>query len=688
MTIMTTLLIELLTEELPPKALPELAATFTRLISDELVKLGFTGSTDAAETFATPRRLACTLPHVLAIQPEQHIERRGPAVAAAFKDGEPTSALLGFARSCGVVHTELEKGHDGKQEVFIFRSTRPGVNLASVLPGLIEAALKKLPAPKMMRWGAREGQFIRPIHGLIILHGDTVISGRVLEIESRAQTLGHRFLSQGLITIPTADRYAQTLQETGKVIASFAKRREMIEAALEQQAASHGASLAPAPGLLDEVTALVEWPVVYSASFDPAFLAVPQECLILSMQQHQRYFALLDTQGKLLPHFLLVSNIATSTPQHIIQGNARVLRARLSDAQFFFTQDQKQTLASRVPKLAEVVYHNRLGSQLERVTRLQDISGQIAAKLGANTSDAARAAYLAKADLLTDMVGEFPELQGTMGMYYAHHDGESEVVAAAVAAHYQPRFAGDALPEGLIAQSVALADKLESIVGIYGIGLIPTGDKDPFGLRRAALGIARLLLTLPLNLFELLTITAQSFSGHTLSTGVVNDVHGFIRERLKNYLSQDYPLPHIEAVLLPLTGRLDSVLTRLNAVAEFIRLPEAAALAGANKRISNILKKYTDTLPVLNTSLFTEAAEKSLYAALNTLSPQIETALAAQDYTAALKALAILRQPVDNLFDEVMVMAEDKKIRENRLALLALLAQSMNQVADLSVLTD
>jgi glycyl-tRNA synthetase beta chain len=681
------LLIELLTEELPPKALPKLATAFSQLVGEELVKLGFITQFDP-QVYATPRRLALTFPAVRALQPAQQIERRGPAVASAFKNGEPTPALLGFARACGVVHTELEQGHDGKQAIFIFRRTDAGVSLADVLPAIVENALKKLPAPKMMRWGAGESQFIRPIHGLILLHGNQFIAGKVLNILSQGYTLGHRFLSSGKIPIVDANRYASVLYEQGKVIASFNARRQTIQEALEQQAHALQATLVHAPALLDEVTALVEWPAVYHATFDADFLAVPQECLILSMQQHQRYFALLDKTGKLLPQFLLVSNIATSDPSHIIQGNERVLRARLSDAQFFYRQDKKHTLASRVPKLAEVVYHNKLGSQLERVTRLQDIAGQIAHLLGADTSAAARVAYLAKADLLTDMVGEFPELQGIMGKYYAQYDGETWEVAQAIASHYQPRFSGDDLPEGAIAQSVALADKLESLVGMYGIGIIPTGDKDPFGLRRAALGVIRLLLTLPLNLRALLDITVQSFSSHTLSPTVIDDVYHFIYERLKNYLSQDYPLPHIEAVLATLTGRFDHMLTKLHAVAEFMRLPEAEALIVANKRIHNILKKNTQHLPQLDPSYLVETAEKTLFDALTSLEIPVNNALNNQDYTTALKTLAVLRQPVDHFFEKVMVMTEDQHIRNNRLALLALLANLMNQAAELSRLTE
>ena len=686
-----TLLIELLTEELPPKALSKLGASFAGSIFDELAKLGFVAKETEYATFASPRRLAVLIPTVVAVQPDQQIEKKGPAVLAGFKDGQPTPALLGFARSCGLAADQLdklEKMSDGKQEVFVYRSVKQGEPLTGVLSGIIEAALKKLPAPKLMRWGSRDGQFIRPVHRLVALHGAEVVPAKVLHLESGRITQGHRFLSQGEITLACAEDYAGKLYEQGRVVASFADRRHQIETGLAAAATAQAAQIAPSEGLLDEVTALVEWPVVYVGEFSADFLKVPQECLILSMQQHQKYFPLLDQNGKLLPRFLVVSNLETADPSHIIQGNARVLRARLSDAKFFFEQDQKQKLEGRLGRLASVVYHNKIGSQLERVERLQKLAGEIGPVLGAGKEAAQRAAYLAKADLVSDMVGEFPELQGIMGMYYARHDGEAEEVAAAIEGHYHPRFAGDSLPVGPVAMAVSLADKLETIVGIYGIGLIPTGDKDPFALRRAALGVLRMLLNLPLDLHSLLMTTAATFPAGVVAEGTVAGVFDFMQERLKNLLAAEHPMADIEAVLALKPTRFDDVAARLSAVAAFKALPEATALAAANKRIRNILKKVDGAIPAVNAALFAEGAEIALHGEYAKLVPQVDALLKAGDFTGALKSLAALKTPVDAFFDGVMVMAEDLAVRGNRLALLNDLASLMNRVAELSLLAE
>ncbi|XZG71940.1 glycine--tRNA ligase subunit beta [Chitinibacteraceae bacterium HSL-7] len=683
-----TLLIELLTEELPPKALKKLGDTFAQAVFDELAKLGFVAAGTEYHAFASPRRLAVSVPAVLAVQPDQQVERKGPAVAAGFKDGAPTPALAGFARSCGVDVSALEQGSDGKQDVFIFRSVKQGEPLANVLSGLIADALKKLPAPKMMRWGDRDGQFIRPVHGLIALHGADVVPAAILHLESGRVTRGHRFLSAGDVTIAHADAYARTLFEEGKVVASFAARRALIGDKLGEAAGKLGATIAADDALFDEVTALVEWPVVLEAGFEADFLKVPQECLILTMQQNQKYFPLLDAAGKLINRFLLVSNLASKDPAQIVQGNERVLRARLSDAKFFFDQDQKKTLDSRVGGLANVVYHNKIGTQLERVERLQTLAGDIAALLGADSAAARRAARLAKADLLSDMVGEFPELQGIMGRYYAQHDGETTEVADAIEGHYHPRFAGDTLPQGAIATSVALADKLEAIVGIWGIGLIPTGDKDPFGLRRAALGVLRMLLGQPLDVRVLLEKTAAAFPAGVVAAGTVDGVYTFMLERLKNFLSAEHPAASIDAVLALSPSQLDDVERRLAAVAEFKTLPESVALAAANKRIRNILKKVDFELPALGTALLADGPERALFDALTAVRAPVNAALAAHDYTGALKQLAVLKEPVDAFFDGVMVMADDQAVRGNRLALLSELAQLMNAVAELSLLAE
>lgn len=677
-------LIEIFTEELPPKVLQKLGASFAKNIFDQLAKQQFVSADIKFTEFATPRRLGVSIPDVLALQPQQHIERKGPAVASAYKDGQPTPALTGFAKSCGVAIDQLEKMSDGKQDVFVFRSTKPGASLDAVLASVVEAALKQLPAPKLMRWGDSDVQFMRPVHGLIMLHGSRVVPGEVLGLKSGNTTLGHRFLSSGAITIPSADQYESILETKGSVIASFAKRRDKIAAQLKPHLAQEVDSV-----LLDEVTALVESPAVYEGSFSKDFLNVPQECLILSMKQHQKYFPITDASGKLQARFAVVSNVPTATPQEIIHGNERVLRARLSDAQFFYQQDKKTKLADRVEKLGNVVYHNQLGSQLQRVQRLQKLAGEIARKLHADAAQAERAAYLCKADLLTDMVGEFPELQGIMGRYYALHDGEPAVVADAIQYHYLPKGGGDSLPQDKIAISVALAEKLDTLTGIYGIGLVPTGDKDPFGLRRAALGVLRILMEnkLALDVNELLQLSKAAFPREVLADSVTVDLLGFILERLKNYLREkDFAPDEIDAVISQNPTRMDLILPRIEAVRAFRAMPESASLAAANKRIRNILKKAETTNGAVNTNLMADAAEKNLFSAMQKLSPQVSAHMQNQHYTGALKELAGVRGEVDQFFDDVMVMHDDMAVRNNRIALLRELDGLMNQVADISKL--
>lgn len=683
-----TLLIELLTEELPPRALPKLAASFAESVTDELKKMQFVDAQAVATVYASPRRLALTLPQVLAVQPEQQLVRKGPAVSAGFKDGEPTPALGGFARSCGVDVNALSVLHDGKQEVYAWQTVKTGQPLSAVLSGVLAQAVKKLPVPKLMRWGAVEHQFVRPVHGLLVLHGSQVIAAEVLGLRSGRSTLGHRFLSKGPIDVADADAYPRVMFERGKVVASFAARRELIHHQLTECANRQGATIAADPALFDEVAALVEWPVVLEAGFDAAFLQVPQECLILTMQQNQKYFPLLDLAGKLKNRFLLVSNLEASDPSAIIGGNERVLRARLSDAKFFFEQDKKTPLVAWLARLNEVVYHNRLGSQGQRVERLMLIAAAIAGQLGADVALAERAAQLAKADLVTDMVGEFPELQGIMGMYYARIDGENPTVAAAIESHYCPRFAGDRLPQGALATAVALADKLETLVGIWGIGLVPSGDKDPFALRRAALGIMRMMLANPLDLRILLQVTAASFTPGTLSAEVVDEVFAFCQDRLEHSLANDYQPDEIEAVLALSPSAIHEVPAILAAVAAFKRLPEAATLAAANKRVKNLLKKTTGDIGEVDARLLQHVAEQGLYTAIESLRPEVDRLFAAHDFSAALARLSELKHPVDAFFDGVMVMAEDRAVRANRLALLNALAILFNRVADISMLAD
>ena len=681
-----TLLIELLTEELPPKALNNLGNHFAAAVAEGLEKAQLVQGDAQYTAYASPRRLAVQVQNVKAVQDDQHVVKKGPAVANAMKDGAPTKALEGFARSCGADIGSLKIVHDGKQDVYAHEFTQAGKPLSELLEDIINQAVKKLPIPKVMRWGSSTHTFVRPVHGLVILHGANVVPASVLDLQSGNSTLGHRFLSDGPITIQNADSYAEQMREQGKVIASFATRKAAIQTALNQHAGRLNATVAADEALLDEVAALVEWPVVLEAGFEAHFLEVPQECLILTMQQNQKYFPLLDANGRLMNRFLLVSNLEAADPSHIIHGNERVLRARLSDAEFFYKQDQKNTLESRLPKLANVVYHNKIGSQAERIERLQSIAAHIAAALGADRAQAERAARLAKADLVTEMVGEFPELQGTMGKYYARLDGENAAIADAIEQHYRPRFAGDALPESPVATAVALADKLETLVGIWGIGLIPTGDKDPYALRRAALGILRMLMQHGLDVNDLIQTAFASFPQGLLNDKTPAEVADFMQARLAVLLQNDYPQDIVAAVLAKRPGRLNDLAARLDAVAAFKTLPEAAALAAANKRVQNLLKKADAELGAVNEALLQQDEERALYAAAQAMQPKIEAALARQDFQAALSELAAVKPQVDAFFDGVMVMADDAAVKQNRLNLLNQLSQQMNAVADIALL--
>ena len=681
-----TLLIELLTEELPPKALNNLGNHFAAAVAEGLEKAQLIKGNVQYTAYASPRRLAVQVSNVKAVQDNQHVVKKGPAVANAMKDGAPTKALEGFARSCGADIGSLKIIHDGKQDVYAHEFTQAGKPLSELLEDIINQAVKKLPIPKVMRWGSSTHTFVRPVHGLVILHGANVVPASVLGLQSGNTTLGHRFLSDGLITIENADSYAEQMREQGKVIASFATRKAAIQTTLNQHAGRLNAKVAADEALLDEVAALVEWPVVLEAGFEAHFLEVPQECLILTMQQNQKYFPLLDANGRLMNRFLLVSNLEAADPSHIIHGNERVLRARLSDAEFFYKQDQKNTLESRLPKLANVVYHNKIGSQAERIERLQSIAAHIAAALGADRAQAERAARLAKADLVTEMVGEFPELQGTMGKYYARLDGENAAIADAIEQHYRPRFAGDALPESPVATAVALADKLETLVGIWGIGLIPTGDKDPYALRRAALGILRMLMQHGLDVNDLIQTAFASFPQGLLNNKTPAEVADFMQARLAVLLQNDYPQDIVAAVLAKRPGRLNDLAARLDAVAAFKALPEAAALAAANKRVQNLLKKADAELGAVNEALLQQDEERALYAAAQAMQPKIEAALARQDFQTALSELAAVKPQVDAFFDGVMVMADDAAVKQNRLNLLNQLSQQMNAVADIALL--
>ena len=690
-----TLLVEILTEELPPKALARLMEAFSHGLFEGLKDKNFLPPEAEFTPFATPRRLAVLISSVLAKQADRVVERKGPALASALDaSGQPTPALLGFAKSCGADVSKLERQAGEKGDYFVYRAKQKGEPLKNHLAAIVEAALKKLPVSKTMRWGAGEVQFVRPVHSVILLHGKKVVPGTVLGLKSGNKTNGHRFLSTGAIVIRNAKDYDRILKQQGKVIASFEARRELIASALD--GAAHKANkgvrwdLGKSAELVDEVTSIVEYPVGLAGSFDKAFLAVPKECLVISMQQHQKYFPLADARGELLPSFLFVSNMKAANPKGIIHGNERVLRARLSDARFFFDQDRKTRLEERVPRLANVVYHNKLGSQLGRVDRIQKLAGEIARLLRADDAAAERAAMLAKADLLTDMVGEFPELQGIMGRYYARHDGEAPVVAAAIEQHYFPKTAGGALPDEAVAICVALADKLDTLTGIFGIGFAPSGDKDPFGLRRAALGVVRILAekSLALDVLELLTLARGHFAAGVVADSVAQDLHGFMLERLKPYLRDKlFEADEIDAVVSLNPTRFDQVLPRLKALQAFRALPQAEALAAANKRIRNILKQAGGApVTTVNPVLLREPAEQQLAQEVEALRAQVQPLFSAGNYAAALKALASLRPAVDEFFDKVMVMAEDTALRHNRLALLANLSNLFLGAADISKL--
>ena len=692
-----TLLVELLTEELPPKVLGKLGDAFASAIFNGLSSRTFLEDDARFTAFASPRRLAVEIEGVRLTSPDKQIrEKVLPVSVALDKEGQPAAPLIKKLAALAVLAgresiaiNELERASDGKADSFFFTYTAPGQSLAEGLQTTLEESITKLPIPKVMSYQKPDGttvQFVRPVHGLIALLNETIIPLKLLGLESSNTTLGHRFLSKETsISIPTATRYANILQETGRVIASYTERKEKIRSALLAKA-NDDQILMP-ESLLDEVTALVEWPVVYECNFDPAFLVVPQECLILTMQTNQKYFALTDTQGKLRSRFLIVSNIETNDASHIIGGNERVVRPRLSDAKFFFEQDKKKKLIDRLPGLASVVYHNKLGSQALRNERVVAIAAAIAESLGADVAQAQRAAQLSKADLLTDMVGEFPELQGIMGTYYARHDGEPENIALAISEHYQPRFAGDALPTTQTGTVVALADKLETLVGIWGIGLAPTGDKDPFALRRHALGVLRMLIEqrLPLSLSHLLLQAAKQFQGNAQFTDPVHDAQIFVYDRLRGLLrDRGHAQDAIEAVVSQSPDRLDDILDKLDAVKAFAALPEAISLAAANKRITNILKKNEAPHGEVQSALLVEHAEQRLFGAMVEARQVVDQAFAKGDFTSTLKALAALRNDVDAFFNDVMVMAEDAALRANRLALLQALHAMMNRVADIS----
>jgi glycyl-tRNA synthetase beta chain len=716
---MTTqnLLVELFVEELPPKALKKLGDAFASQLAEQLRNQGLADAASVVTPYAAPRRLAAHITNVWRKAADRTVQQKLMPVSVGLDaTGQATPALLKKLQALGAdlsnpaqAVVALRRAPDGKAEALFYDSVVTGATLDTGLQKALEEAIARLPIPKVMSYqletdcelpGWSSVQFVRPAHGLVALHGASIVPVGVLGLKAGQHTQGHRF--EALVSpvlIADADSYADTLREDGAVIASFAERRAEIARQLAVAAvmAGGGADGAPAgvlrpiedDALLDEVTGLVERPNVLVCAFEPRFLEVPQECLILTMKANQKYFPLLDTADKLSNKFLVVSNISPADTSAVTGGNERVVRPRLADAQFFFDQDRKKTLASRVPGLDKVVYHNKLGTQGERMQRVRALAAAISSQLGdpALVQAADTAAQLAKADLLTDMVGEFPELQGIMGGYYARHDGLGDVIALAIEDHYKPRFAGDELPRNTVGVVVALADKLETLVGMFGIGNLPTGDKDPFALRRHALGVLRMLIErdLPLSLDALLASAVPVFGERIADASAA--LIEFIFERLAGILrEQGYSAAEVDAVLVLRPQRLGDVARRLAAVRAFAALPEAPALAAANKRISNILKKAPDVDAHVSPLLLREPAEVALHAAMQTLAPQAQAQFEAGDYTASLKTLAALRLPVDDFFDAVMVNADELDLRLNRQGLLKSLHQAMNRVADLSKL--
>jgi glycyl-tRNA synthetase beta chain len=695
---MQNLLVELFVEELPPKALKKLGESFAGVLLEQLKAQGLASAESRLTAYASPRRLAAHITAVADRGADKSVSAKLMPVSVGLDAaGNATPALLKKLQALGAdasVVPSLKRAVDGKAEALFYDSTVPGLTLAEGLQKALLESLGKLPIPKVMTYQLADGwtdvKFVRPAHALVALHGKDVVAIQALGLQAGRTTGGHRFEAKSpTVTIADADSYAVTLASEGAVIAGFAERRAEIVRQLEAAAAKVGGGVRPIDddALLDEVTALVERPNVLTCAFEQEFLEVPQECLILTMKANQKYFPLLDTQGKLTHRFLVVSNISPADTSAVVGGNERVVRPRLADAKFFFDQDRKKTLESRVAGLAKVVYHNKLGTQGERIERVRAIAKVIGAQLGSDqlARNADVAARLAKADLLTDMVGEFPELQGIMGGYYARHDGLGDEVAVAVEDHYRPRFAGDELPRNDVAVVVALADKLETLAGLFAIGQLPTGDKDPFALRRHALGVVRMLMEkdLPLDLGTLVTSALALFPQAQPATA--EQLTDFIYDRLAGLLrDQGYSAQEVDAVLALRPQRLGDVAKRLAAVRAFAALPEAPALAAANKRIGNILKKADGADAHVSETLLQEDAEKALYQATQQIAPQARSQFDAGDYTASLQTLAALRGPVDAFFDGVMVNAEQADLRLNRLGLLATLHQAMNRVADLS----
>ena len=681
-------LVEIGTEELPPKALKTLATSFADNVEAELNQAGL--SFDKIEWFAAPRRLAVKVLNLATQQPSKEIEKRGPAVSAAFDaEGKPTKAAEGWARGCGITVDQAERIATDKGEWLVHRAKIEGQPTKNLLNDIVANALAKLPIPKPMRWADKTVQFIRPVHTVTMLLGDDLIEGEILGVASARTIRGHRFLGEKEFEIQHADQYPQLLREKGSVVADFNERKAEILAKSQAKATALGGVADIEESLLEEVTSLVEYPNVLAAKFEERFLAVPAEALVYTMKGDQKYFPIYDKEGKLLPHFIFVSNINPEDPTAIIEGNEKVVRPRLTDAEFFFKTDLKQKLVDRLPRLETVLFQQQLGTLKDKTDRIEQLAGEIAKQIGADEAKAKRAGLLSKCDLMTNMVFEFTDTQGVMGMHYARHDGEDEEVAVALNEQYMPRFAGDELPKSLVASAVALADKFDTLTGIFGIGQAPKGSADPFALRRAALGALRIIVekNLPLDLEDLVKKSTALFGDKLTNQNVVSDVVDFMLGRFRAwYQDEGIAVDVIQAVLARRPTRPADFDARVRAVSHFRTLDSAEALAAANKRVSNILAKADAAIGEINLTACVEPAEKALAEAVLALRTEVQPLIVQGDYTTVLDKLANLRAPVDSFFDNVMVNAEDSALRQNRLAILNTLQGLFLQVADISVL--
>ena len=681
-------LVEIGTEELPPKALKTLATSFADNVEAELNQAGLTF--DKIEWFAAPRRLAVKVLNLATQQPSKEIEKRGPAVSAAFDaEGKLTKAAEGWARGCGITVDQAERIATDKGEWLVHRAKIEGQPTKNLLNDIVANALAKLPIPKPMRWADKTVQFIRPVHTVTMLLGDELIEGEILGVASARTIRGHRFLGEKEFEIQHADQYPQLLREKGSVVADFNERKAEILAKSQAKATALGGVADIEESLLEEVTSLVEYPNILAAKFEERFLAVPAEALVYTMKGDQKYFPIYDKDGKLLPHFIFVSNINPEDPTAIIEGNEKVVRPRLTDAEFFFKTDLKQKLVDRLPRLETVLFQQQLGTLKDKTDRIEQLAGDIAKQIGADEAKAKRAGLLSKCDLMTNMVFEFTDTQGVMGMHYARHDGEDEEVAVALNEQYMPRFAGDELPKSLVASAVALADKFDTLTGIFGIGQAPKGSADPFALRRAALGALRIIVekNLPLDLEDLVKKSAALFGDKLTNQNVVTDVVDFMLGRFRAwYQDEGIAVDVIQSVLARRPTRPADFDARVRAVSHFRTLDSAEALAAANKRVSNILAKADAAIGEINLTACVEPAEKALAEAVLALRTEVQPLIAQGDYTSVLDKLANLRAPVDSFFDNVMVNAEDPALRQNRLAILNTLQGLFLQVADISVL--